>query len=77
MITPACPRALARGPFGMDAFIVLKRLGGGKCSVVFKVMHRASRITVALKAYSREGMHPVHEHQCRREISIHSSCESV
>jgi len=73
LITDQCPPSLARGPFGFDEFSLVKKLGGGKTSAVWKAVHKASGTIVALKAYKREGLHPVHAYQCRREIKIHAA----
>jgi len=73
VVTPDCPEALAAGPFGLAAFSLRERLGGGKQSSVRRAVHRASGLEVALKQYTKEGLHPVHAHQCRRELRLHSS----
>lgn len=64
---------MRQGPFGVEAFVVVKPIGGGKASAVYKAMHRASQHVVALKTYTKAGMHPVHAHQCQREMDIHAA----
>ena len=56
-------------------FIVMKRIGYGKTSVVYKSNFRPTGRVVAVKQYQRKLLSPLNYRQIEREVSLHAFLE--
>ena len=71
-----CPRTVrnvveARA-MDLKDFLIMKRIGYGKTSVVYKANFRPTGRVVAVKQYQRKLLSPLNYRQLEREISIHA-----
>jgi serine/threonine protein kinase len=75
-LAPHCPAELARkGQWSLSDFVLVKKLGIGGASAVYKAFPRGSNTPVAVKLYFKSKMTSLNMHQVQREIMIHAQLD--
>jgi serine/threonine protein kinase len=71
-----CPPELAcKGQWSLSDFVLVKKLGVGGASAVYKAFPRGSNTAVAVKLYFKSKMTSLNMHQVHREIMIHAQLD--
>ena len=71
-----CPAELQhKGEWSLADFVLVKKLGVGGASAVYKGFPRGSNTAVAVKMYFKSKMTSLNLHQVQREIMIHAQLD--
>jgi serine/threonine protein kinase len=75
-LAPHCPPELHRkAEWRLTDFVLVKKLGVGGASAVYKAFLQGSSNPVALKMYFKSKMTPLNVHQVHREVMIHAQLD--
>ena len=75
-LTPHCPAALSRkADWALGHFVMVKKLGVGGASEVYKAFPKGSDAPLAVKLYFKSKMTALNVHQVHREIMIHAQLD--
>lgn len=73
---PRCPTELQRkASWRLSDFVLVKKLGVGGASAVYKGYLKGSSTSLAVKMYFKRKMTPLNLHQVHREVAIHAQLD--
>jgi serine/threonine protein kinase len=75
-LAPHCPHELLRKThWSLADFVLVKKLGVGGASAVYKGYLKGTSTTLAVKMYFKSKMTQLNMHQVRREVCIHAQLD--